>query len=84
MRGAGACLGSRCDCLPSTGARKDDRKGEDITRLDSLPAADIILINPRIALPTDKVFAALNCHDEPPAQPLRRPIYKILEIYAIL
>ncbi|MEC7594752.1 MAG: 4-(cytidine 5'-diphospho)-2-C-methyl-D-erythritol kinase [Pseudomonadota bacterium] len=47
--------------------------GVDITRLDSLPAADIILINPRIALPTDKVFAALNCHDKPPAQPSPPP-----------
>ncbi len=37
--------------------------GVDIMRLDSLPAADIILINPRIALPTEKVFAALNCLD---------------------
>ena len=59
--------------------------GVDITRLDSLPAADIILINPRIALPTDKVFAALNCHDKPPARNrLRRPKYKNLKIYAIL
>ena len=32
--------------------------GTDIARLDSLPAADIILVNPRIALPTGTVFAA--------------------------
>ena len=47
--------------------------GVDIARLASLPAADIILINPRIALPTDKVFAALNCHDKPPTQPSPPP-----------
>ena len=47
--------------------------GTDIERLDSLPAADIILVNPRIALPTDTVFAALNCHTKPPAQPSPQP-----------
>ena len=47
--------------------------GTDIARLDSLPAADIILVNPRIALPTNTVFAALNCHTKPPAQPSPQP-----------
>ena len=47
--------------------------GTDIARLDSLPAADIILVNPRIALPTGTVFAALNCHSKPPARPSLQP-----------
>ena len=47
--------------------------GTDIARLDSLPAADIILVNPRTALPTGTVFAALNCHTKPPAQPSPQP-----------
>ena len=47
--------------------------GTDIARLDSLPAADIIMVNPRIALPTGTVFAALNCYTKPPAQPSAQP-----------
>ena len=47
--------------------------GTDIARLDSLPAADIILVNPRIALPTGTVFAALNCYTKPPVQPSAQP-----------
>ena len=47
--------------------------GSDIARLDSLPAADIVLVNPRITLPTDSVFAALNCHSKPPARPSLQP-----------
>lgn len=53
--------------------------GSDIARLDSLPAADIILVNPRIALPTGTVFAALNCHAKPPAQPSQAPYVKRFE-----
>ena len=47
--------------------------GTDIARLDSLPAADIVLVNPRITLPKDSVFAALNCHSKPPARPSLQP-----------
>ena len=47
--------------------------GTDIARLDSLPAADIIMVNPRIALPTGTVFAALNCYTKPPAQRSAQP-----------
>ena len=50
--------------------------GVEIARLENLPAADIILVNPRVALPTGTVFAALNCHTKPPAQPSPPPDMK--------
>ena len=61
MRRPGACLRCRCAGLPSAGARLDDRNGDGYCAPRHLPAADIILVNPR-CLPTGTVFAALNCH----------------------
>ena len=48
--------------------------GTDVTRLQNLPAANIVLVNPRVALPTGPVFAALNRHDTPPVLPSPPPV----------
>ncbi len=42
--------------------------GTDVARLQNLPAADIVLVNPRVGVPTGPVFAALSRHDTPPAR----------------
>jgi 4-diphosphocytidyl-2-C-methyl-D-erythritol kinase len=47
--------------------------GTDVARLDSLPEADIVLVNPRVALQTAPVFAALDCRHTPPTNHNRQP-----------
>ena len=71
MRSLARALGADVPACLARGP-VDDRNGVDIARLDSLPAADIILINPRIALPTDGVCPELP-HNRPRNR-LRRPI----------
>ncbi len=40
--------------------------GDDLAPVPTLPALDIVLVNPRIAVPTPAVFAALGRRDNPP------------------
>lgn len=51
-------------CLLSRSLRMQG-VGETLTPLD-LPPLHLVLVNPRIELPTTAVFAALTCRDNPP------------------
>jgi len=56
----GQSLGSDVPvCIGSTPAWMEGR-GEKLTRLDGFPQAAILLVNPGVAVPTGKVFAALK------------------------
>jgi 4-diphosphocytidyl-2-C-methyl-D-erythritol kinase len=56
----GQSLGSDVPvCIGSTPAWMEGR-GEKLTRLDGLPEVAILLVNPGVAVPTGKVFAALK------------------------
>ena len=44
--------------------------GEGLTPLPPLPALWVVLVNPRVAVPTPRVFADLGLRDNPPLPPL--------------
>ncbi len=44
--------------------------GDDLAPVPTLPALDIVLVNPRVAVSTPAVFAALGRRDNPPMPPV--------------
>lgn len=52
-------------CLHSAPARMEGI-GERVTPLPPLPALPLVLVNPGVGVSTPRVFAALDCHDNPP------------------
>ena len=69
----GAKLGADVPACLASGPGWMTGTGVEITRLDDLPVADIVLVNPRIDLPTASVFEALACHHAPPPHPSLPP-----------
>ncbi len=71
LRKIGETLGSDIPvCVDSTPAWMEGR-GENVTPLDDIPAVAMVLVNPGVAVPTGKVFAALCArrgvgHGRPP------------------
>lgn len=56
-------------CLASRPARMQGI-GEVVTPLPPLPALHLVLVNPRVAVPTPAIFAGLARRDNPPLPPI--------------
>lgn len=55
--------------------------GEDLSPLPPLPGAHLLLVNPRLSLPTPAVFAALDTANNPPLPP-NLPNWRDLDTFA--